>query len=75
MGEIKDFGREDDAMQFVSSRLFLVCSNPDPKREANQTRTWEVYSSSGDEKQLSVHHDALKRPHIVKVGSQAARPA
>ncbi len=62
-------------MQFVSSRLFLVCNNPDPKREANQTRTWEIHSRSGDQKKMSVYQDALKRPRIVRMDSQAARPA
>jgi hypothetical protein len=62
-------------MQFVSSKLFLVCSNPDPKREANQTRTWEIHSRSGDQKSMCVYHDAMKRPRIVRTESQAARPA
>ena len=75
VGEQQYFGPEDEAMQLVTSGLFLVFSNPDPKREANQARTWEIHSRSGDQKQMSVYHDGRKILHIVKVEPQAARLA
>jgi hypothetical protein len=54
-----------DCRQNERSRLALVCSNPQPKRELQCPNRWLLQSRDRGDFSVLVSHDEMSRPRVI----------